>query len=406
MIRHIFRLVWNRKRSNLLIWLEILISFLVVFAVVTGAVYYWHNARQPMGFDVTDLWEVYMRPPGVADDDPEGDTKREALANRTEQIWRELRALDAVEAVAVTHYPPYKGWSSSGSWDLGDKALDSERIGVSLDHPSVYGLNLLSGRFFEEGDDQLAYEPVLINRRLAAEAYGRVDVSGETLREPEEDSPPDMKPLRVIGVFDEYRKSGEFSRPKNMTFHYHPLPNFDRPTYFMTMKMEPGTTGEYEETILKSLEALAPTWSFSVTPLEDVREEYLRGRLTVLMIAALVAGFLILMVALGLLGVLWQAVTQRTQEIGVRRAKGADAGRIYQQILGELLGITALALAVGTVLLLQLPLVGWLDFLEPRVTVPAYLISLLFMTGLTAICGLYPSRLASRVNPAEALHYE
>ena len=124
------------------------------------------------------------------------------------------------------------------------------------------------------------------------------------------------------------------------------------------------------------------------------------------MIAALVAGFLILMVALGLLGVLWQAVTQRTQEIGVRRAKGADARRIYEQILGELLGITVLALAVGTVLLLQLPLIGWLDFLEPKVTIPAYLISLLFMAGLTALCGLYPSHLASRVNPAEALHYE
>ena len=60
-----------------------------------------------------------------------------------------------------------------------------------------------------------------------------------------------------------------------------------------------------------------------------------------------VAGFLMLMVALGLTGVLWQNVTQRTREIGLRRAKGATARRIHRQILGELLVMTTLALAAG-----------------------------------------------------------
>ena len=52
MTRHLLKLVWNRKRSNLLIALEILLSFLVLTAVTTLAVFYVDNYRKPLGFDV------------------------------------------------------------------------------------------------------------------------------------------------------------------------------------------------------------------------------------------------------------------------------------------------------------------------------------------------------------------
>ena len=63
--------------------------------------------------------------------------------------------------------------------------------------------------------------------------------------------------------------------------------------------------------------------------------------------AGIVAVFLLLMVVLGLTGVLWQNVTQRTPEIGLRRAMGAPPGRHPRQILGELLVITTMAVSWG-----------------------------------------------------------
>ena len=68
------------------------------------------------------------------------------------------------------------------------------------------------------------------------------------------------------------------------------------------------------------------------------------------------AGFLLLMVALGLTGVVWQNVTQRIREIGLRRAKGARIENIHRQILGELVVMTSLALLVGVLLVAQVPL--------------------------------------------------
>ena len=55
MIRHYLKLVWNRKRSNLLITIEIFFSFLVVFAVVAMAAYYTNNYRRPLGFAWQDV---------------------------------------------------------------------------------------------------------------------------------------------------------------------------------------------------------------------------------------------------------------------------------------------------------------------------------------------------------------
>ena len=141
-----------------------------------------------------------------------------------------------------------------------------------------------------------------------------------------------------------------------------------------------------------------------------MRERYLRDRLTPLVAAALVAGFLMLMVALGLSGVLWQSVTQRTRELGLRRAKGATRQAIHRQILAELLLVATFGILLAALILGQVWALDLLDVeglrIEPGVFAASLGLSTLLLLGLTALCGLYPSWLATRVEPAEALHYE
>src|SRR6185436_20475381 len=96
--------------------------------------------------------------------------------------------------------------------------------------------------------------------------------------------------------------------------------------------------------------------------LSEMKAKYQDRHVVPLGIAALVAAFLIVMVALGLTGVLWQNVTKRTKEIGLRRATGATARQISLQIMGETWILTTLALVVGSVIVLQLPLLDLLPF--------------------------------------------
>ena len=122
-----------------------------------------------------------------------------------------------------------------------------------------------------------------------------------------------------------------------------------------------------------------------------------------------VASFLLLMVALGLTGVVWQSVTQRIREFGLRRAKGATIVNVRRQVLVEMVIMTSLALLVGVILLAQLPLLplpGELEGIPAGVFVASMAISAAAIYGLTLLCGWYPSRLATKVQPAEALHYE
>jgi putative ABC transport system permease protein len=115
------------------------------------------------------------------------------------------------------------------------------------------------------------------------------------------------------------------------------------------------------------------------------------------------------MVALGLTGVVWQSVTQRIREFGLRRAKGATIANVRRQVLIEMVIMTSLALLVGVALLGQLPLLPLpkpLQIVNGPVFVASLGLSALAIYLLTLACGWYPSRLATKIEPAQALHYE
>jgi putative ABC transport system permease protein len=106
-----------------------------------------------------------------------------------------------------------------------------------------------------------------------------------------------------------------------------------------------------------------------------------------------------------LVGVLWQNVTQRTREIGLRRAKGATQQHVHAQILGELFVLASIGVFLGFIVVVQFPLLDLIG-IEARVFAFGLGVSLVLIYALTLTAGLYPSWLATKVQPAEALHYE
>ena len=96
MIRHLFKLVWNRKRTNLLIVAEILCSFLVVFALAASGIYLYQRYSQPLGFDSEDVWYVTVARNSATD---WGEwTPEEAATFR--RLLQSLESMDRVVAAA------------------------------------------------------------------------------------------------------------------------------------------------------------------------------------------------------------------------------------------------------------------------------------------------------------------
>lgn len=407
MLKHIWKLVWNRKRINFLVTLEIFISFLVVFAVIVMTVYYADNYRQPLGFEYEQVWSVKtdkVQSSGSAEKE-----ERPAQLERTKRVLAAVREFGEVEAVAAAGLMPF----TQGNWTNcnGHNGRNICYWGNSVtdDFREVMQIKMVGGRWFGKEDDGAAYTPVVINRQLARERFGDEGPLGKNLNEPspEERAKFNAKDERVVGVIEDFRKNGEFAELKGYAFYRNTLQMPDgRPSSHLAVKVRPGTTAAFEEKLLKRLQAEAPDWSFKVKPLAEMRAETHQKSIVPMTAFALVAGFLMLMVGLGLTGVLWQSVTQRTKEIGLRRAKGATARRIYKQIIAELLVITTLGLLVGVIVVVQFPLLDWLGFVSGKVYFAGMLVSLLLVYLLTILCGLYPSRLATKVQPADALRYE
>jgi putative ABC transport system permease protein len=129
-------------------------------------------------------------------------------------------------------------------------------------------------------------------------------------------------------------------------------------------------------------------------------------RMIPLLLGGTVALFLLSMVGLGLTGVLWQSITQRTRELGLRRAMGASRSAVRAQVLLEIGLLTALAVGAGLLVVIQLPLFELVGILDGFVFTGALVVAITSIFGLTLLCGLYPSWLAMRVEPAEALRNE
>jgi putative ABC transport system permease protein len=142
-------------------------------------------------------------------------------------------------------------------------------------------------------------------------------------------------------------------------------------------------------------------------PQSAMRRSAMSTRMVPLIVLAVIAGFMLLMVAFGLFGALWQNTTQRIPEIGLRRAVGASAASIYRQIVAEQMLLSSVAIVVALGLLVQLPLTGALgDSLNWTVFGAAAGLSMGVIYLISLLCAVYPGWRASRLSPTEALHYE
>jgi putative ABC transport system permease protein len=415
MTRHLLRLIWNRKRQNFLLTLEIFFSFLTLFGVVLFAVQYANNARQPLGYSIDRLWDMSV-------DRKESDKDPAVKARHREtfrQLMVELRAMPEVEGIAGAANSPY----GNSSWGGGIRMPGGRQIAYGLnqttdEYRDLLQIAIVTGRWFSREDDAASWRPVVITRRLATQIFGSEPAVGRIIPEerdpngppPDPTDKPDVK--RVVGVIDEFRQHGELSTPEPYLFHRIRLDSADSKEALperITLKVRPGTTADFEEKLVKTAMAVAHDWSFTVTPLDAMRTDKLRQYSVPLYIVGTIAAFLLVMVGLGLTGVVWQSVTQRIREFGLRRAKGATIRNVRQQVLVEMAIMTTIALLAGVLLVAQLPLLPLpsdLRMVPAAVFVASIAISVAAMYLLTLACGWYPSRLATKIQPAEALHYE
>ncbi|MCW8875735.1 MAG: ABC transporter permease [Kangiellaceae bacterium] len=396
MLSHIAKLIWNRKRSNLLIITEVAITFGVLFAVIYLGIYNYKVFNTPLGFEWKNTWNIRI--------DTGGRWNNETDKVQLKAIAEVLRTRPEIKSADVIMMPLFV----NGRW-RSVETINGHRAPYKanmLNHeaPKNLGVELVSGRWFGPQDDGQNYQGVMVNQRFVDEFLDSVEPVGFEFSDPGQ---PEAKPKRIVGIFKDFRQQGEFSTPgPYMFFRY----NWEQGDSFglrnIMLKFDKPQPASYEKDLHQTLKQIAPSWEFNIQSFKNLRQQRINEIVIPMTVMAVVVAFLLIMVAMGLFGVLWQNINRRIQEIGLRRAIGASENSIRLQIIGELIVLAIFGMAAASIFIIQVPLLNLIEAVTWGNFVVSMLLSISAMLLIVIICALYPSHSATKLSPAVALHYE
>ena len=272
--------------------------------------------------------------------------------------WREVREslgrIPGVTGVASSYWPPIGPPNRSVRWieRSGDKAELVTVVGnaVGQDYFRVLGIPLIEGRHFDLRDQAGATRVAIVSAEAARRFWPGESALDKTLRNSEDPNVVYARRSTVIGVVGDVRAGGLQQQPEPIVYVTQAQGGFGAVYWMVRSARSPDSL--FPE-IVSSLRAIDP----AVTILEPgyhvlddvVWDSTWQLNYTMILLAGL-AGLSLLISAIGVYGVLSYTVRQRTREIGLRLAIGADRAQVLRMILRQGLSIAAVGIVVGLVL--------------------------------------------------------
>ncbi|MCX2453034.1 ABC transporter permease [Pedobacter sp. PLR] len=391
MLKHLFKLIWNKKKENFLLISEILISFMVIFAVFTLLVYNYQNYKQPAGFDAEDVWAVDLGVMNISKHKDSASVVHENLRNV-------MKDLPQVKSISFSNgNVPFADNYISMGLTYKKKEIYPDVYSVEDGYKDVLRLTLVSGRWFSPEDNGREKSTIILNEEAKQQLFGSGNAIGKTITQYDDK-------MKVIGVVQNIKGQSDFKVATAGAYQRIDTGRI-RGMSQMLVRLMPGMDAAFEGKMYKLIASTIKSTNLEIKHLVDMKAEKNKETTIPMIIFFIVAGFLIINVALGIFGVLWYNINKRRAEIGLRRAIGATATSVSMQLLGEALVIATFSLIIGSFFAVQFPLLKVFD-LPASVYLQAQFLAILFIYLLVVICALYPGKQAASIYPAVALHEE
>jgi putative ABC transport system permease protein len=388
MLRHLFKMIWNKKKQNFLMTMEILVSFLVLFAVFSLIVFNVRNFNRPVGFEFDKVWALTFQI-----------KVRDTTFNYHESVERLVRSLPEVEEVGWTgHNFPFAMSSSNSSTSYNKRQVSAEIHDADDTYGKVLGAHIIEGRWYGKQDDGSAQRPVVINETMKEKLFGSEPAVGKTLNASET-----YKGEKIVGVIRNMKDKGDYEVEGAAIYKRIDKSQPDWWTDILLVKLKDQQDAAFEGRLHKELSKIMKGANIEIEYLATKNKSRNDLTLVPMIILIVICTFLVLNVSLGLFGVLWYNINRRKAEIGLRRAIGATGKSITTHFIAEAMVLTSLAVTLGMFFAIQFPLMNVFD-IGAAVYLIAILLAALCIFGLVVVCAFYPGKQAAAIYPAVALH--
>jgi putative ABC transport system permease protein len=330
------------------------------------------------------------------------------------EIVSRAAAIPGVESAAMIYPLPLSGDSNSGTFLIAgrpaprneDKPTASHRV-ISPDYFRTLNIPVSRGRPFDARDHQHAPPVLIVNETFARRYFAGTEALGQHIIIEGELGDNVLPPPReIVGIVGDVRHESldAVSGPE----YY--VPYTQAPAAFMSLVLRsandnPAGLATSLREVIKQMDK--DQYVAAIQPMTKLVTEAVARRRFNAMLTGLFAVVALVLASIGIFGVLNYTVAQRTQEMGLRVALGAQTRDVLQLVLGQGARLILLGLALGLVVSFALTrvLAGMLFGVTPTDPVTFVAVSLL-LAGVALLACYLPARRATKVDPLVALRYE
>jgi predicted permease len=315
-----------------------------------------------------------------------------------------LTTLPGVEGVAIANDLPILGTDSRTSFEIegrppAGEALQIGRHAVGKGYFQAMRIPLRSGREFTERDDEKAPQVIVINETAAQTMWPGADAVGKRLKLFGQDW------AEVIGVVGDVKHDGLHQPP----FMHAYLSNLQFPWPVLRVALRSNlnqasliTSVQHE---VRAIDATQPI--SNIITMDEILADSMGTRRLAMSLFSLFAVTALLLTAIGLYGVMAYSVSQRTREMGIRVALGAQTGNVLRLVVKQGMILAAIGVVLGLIASFAMTRLMRTMLYEVNATDPVTFIFAPLLIGVVALLACWiPARRAANVDPMVALRNE
>ena len=407
-----FQGIWAHKMRSFLTMLGIIIGIASIITIVSTIKGTNEQIKENLIGSGTNVVEVKLMQDGY-----EVEMAYMALPQGVKVITEETRQeLDQLDGVKETTLYNYRSWADNIYYN--NTSFTGNLYGIDSHYMSVYGYQITNGRGFVEDDYSNHRKNLIVDTKVASGLFDGEDPVGKTME-------INGEPFTIIGVANKLNTSSPTITSVSEYYMYADtssgsifIPSTAWPIVYRydepqnvgvralstdDMTIAGNAVAEY----LQENQVSTDQYSYKADSLLEQASSIQALSETSNTQLLWIAGISLLVGGIGVMNIMLVSVTERTREIGLKKALGARRRRIMSQFLTEAAVLTSLGGLLGVVCGIGLAqLMSSIIGTPVAISIPACIVAVVFSMAIGIIFGLVPAMKASRLNPIDALRYE